>query len=222
MSEKVYSVYIHTNLTNQKRYVGITRRKPELRWGKNGSNYQYSSNPHFYNAIQKYGWGGFSHEVIMTGLTQEEAEAQEIALIALHKSNQSQCGYNIENGGNSTGKMSQSTKQKISKANTGKKRTAEARKKMSDVAKLSSKERSKRFTEQRLGVPSWNAGLTLSEEQKDLMKANTYHQVRCVETGTIYKSIAFAARELGLKASNISNVCIGNRKTTGGYHFEYI
>lgn len=56
-----YSVYIHQNLTNGKRYVGITCKKPERRWGYQGAGYK--SQTYFWKAIQKYGWDNFDHEV---------------------------------------------------------------------------------------------------------------------------------------------------------------
>ena len=45
-----YSVYIHINKVNGKKYVGVTRGKPENRWRK-GNGYKY--NTHFFSAIQK-------------------------------------------------------------------------------------------------------------------------------------------------------------------------
>ena len=45
--------------------------------------------------------------------------------------------------------------------------------------------------------------------------------VRCVETGEVFKSMKIAAKEMNVNASGISKVCCGERKTTGGYHFEY-
>ena len=47
-----YKVYIHTNKTNNKKYIGTTRQKVTDRW-KSGQGYIY--NIHFYRAIQKYG-----------------------------------------------------------------------------------------------------------------------------------------------------------------------
>ena len=46
-----YSVYVHENLINGKKYIGITSQKPSYRWGKNGSNYKFQSK--FFNAIKK-------------------------------------------------------------------------------------------------------------------------------------------------------------------------
>ena len=46
--------------------------------------------------------------------------------------------------------------------------------------------------------------------------------VRCIELNTIYPSAAEAARCFDLNASNIGSVCLGKRKTTGGYHWEFV
>ena len=47
MSKEEYTVYIHTNKSNNKVYIGITKQTPERRWGKNGVNYK--STPYFSN-----------------------------------------------------------------------------------------------------------------------------------------------------------------------------
>ena len=46
--------------------------------------------------------------------------------------------------------------------------------------------------------------------------------VRCIETGTIYGSIAEAAEGVGAFASKITLVCQGKRATTGGFRWEYV
>lgn len=45
-------------------------------------------------------------------------------------------------------------------------------------------------------------------------------KVVCIETGYIYESIAEAKRITGI--GNICSVLKGNRKTAGGYHWEYV
>lgn len=47
--EKKWCIYIHRNKINNKAYIGITNKKPEYRWGKNGSGYK--NNKHFYRTI---------------------------------------------------------------------------------------------------------------------------------------------------------------------------
>ena len=54
---------------------------------------------YFGNAIKKYGWENFVGEILLDGLTYEEACQKEIELIAKYKSNNSQYGYNISSGG---------------------------------------------------------------------------------------------------------------------------
>lgn len=45
--------------------------------------------------------------------------------------------------------------------------------------------------------------------------------VICVDTGIKYPSIADASRHTGLSANLICQVCLGHRKTTKGFHWEY-
>ena len=82
---KTFYIYRHTNLINGKVYIGQTCQKPEYRWGKDGNGYKNS--PHFYSAIQQYGWNAFQHEILYSGLTQEEANKIETELILKYDSN---------------------------------------------------------------------------------------------------------------------------------------
>ena len=92
MEEKKFKVYVHTNKVNDKRYVGITGRDPEKRWA-NGLG--YASNYHFSNAIKKYGWDNFQHEILFEFDTVEEALKKETELILEWKTNTPELGYNI-------------------------------------------------------------------------------------------------------------------------------
>lgn len=90
-----YSVYMHTSPSG-KRYIGITKQKPEQRWGK-GRNYK--SNSYFTSAINKYGWNNFKHEILFEVESLAEAKELEIQLIAHYKSDERKYGYNISKGG---------------------------------------------------------------------------------------------------------------------------
>lgn len=93
--ERKYTVYKHTNKANGKVYIGITKQEVERRW-QNGHGY---AGTYFGNAIEKYGWDGFEHEVWFSGLTKEMACSMEQAMIAAHHSNEREHGYNVSIGG---------------------------------------------------------------------------------------------------------------------------
>lgn len=117
---KKYKVYKHTNIINGKVYIGITSYKyVKTRWD-NGKGYSQQSL--FWNAIKKYGWENFKHEILFTDLTKEEACQKEIELIAFYKSNQREFGYNLSSGGeiNSGYKLTDETKLKLSDSHKGK------------------------------------------------------------------------------------------------------
>lgn len=107
---------MHTNKNNNKKYIGITRNSPKRRWS-NGNGYK---SEYFCNAIKKYGWDNFKHEIIFCNLTKEQAECLEIEMIKYHRTTDRNYGYNIQNGGNTKGSHSDETKQKISKIHKGK------------------------------------------------------------------------------------------------------
>ena len=90
----MYTVYLHVNKINNKKYFGQTCQNPIYRWG-HGSTYRNSK--HLYRAIQKYGWENFNHFIIADKLTKEEADSLEVKLIQAYDTIRS--GYNICQGG---------------------------------------------------------------------------------------------------------------------------
>ena len=109
-----YKLYIH-KFPNGKVYVGITSQDVDERW-RHGEGYK---NQLVYRAILKYGWDAISHQVLLSGMTKEEAELKEMEFISAFKSNNPEYGYNVANGGNCYGTHSEETKRKIAEANTG-------------------------------------------------------------------------------------------------------
>lgn len=96
LNDKSYTVYIHKNKINGKRYIGITSQTVNNRW-RNGKGYERQT--YFYNAIQKYGWDNFYHYIIITDITKEKASNLEIKLIKYYNSQNPKYGYNIAKGG---------------------------------------------------------------------------------------------------------------------------
>ena len=108
-----YIVYKHT-APNNKVYIGITGFDPEYRWLNNGRGYKNQTT--FFNAIIKYGWINFKHEILFEGLTEEEALNKEEDLIQQYKSYDRRYGYNVSlrgaKYGNTTNKETNYEKRK--------------------------------------------------------------------------------------------------------------
>ena len=84
---------MHTNLTNNKKYVGITKVSETTRWN-NGNGYK--DNEKFYSDIKKYGWeNGFLHEIIKENLSYKDA--RELERYYIEKYNSVSNGYNKVN-----------------------------------------------------------------------------------------------------------------------------
>ena len=111
-----FSVYIHINKLNNKLYVGITKRQVEKRWN-NGEGYVGSER--FYNAIKKYGWENFDHEIFASNLNEDEAKNMENFLISKLNLQNNKYGYNIAPGGTDCS-LAEETKIKIGNALRGK------------------------------------------------------------------------------------------------------
>ena len=220
MDDKKYCVYKHTSPSG-KVYIGRTCLPLHWRSKYNGSGYK--GNTSFYNAIQKYGWENFEHEIIKDNMDIDEANEFEIEMIKKYKSNQKEFGYNLQAGGENGSpveetrkrmsewqigkKLSEETKQKISKAHIGQKDSDETRKKKSEShkGKTIPKEVVKKMNE---------------TYKKHLV--NNKKPVICIETNECYESIAEAARKTNICGTLIGGCCNGKFKTAGGYHWKHL
>ena len=209
-----YTVYKHTSPSG-KVYIGITKRRPAKRFDR-GRGYEHC--PKMKAAIKKYGWDSFTHEILAEGLTQLEAEIEEVTYIGAYHSNVSQYGYNVTSGGEHAGEVSEEGRQRLREAMLGdrnpnrrfgspmlgKTHTPEAKAKMSAAA-------AKRHT-------------PCSEEKRIALRAGHSFEMKpviCVETNKTFAGIHEAAEITNLSATKICAVCKGRRKTTGGYHWRY-
>lgn len=170
MEEKKWCVYMHTNKINGKKYIGITSLKPVERWGTKGQKYKTS---HFYNAIKKYGWDNFTHEILFTELEEQEAKDTEIRLISKYKTKNSEYGYNLTDGGDGVRGYcaSEEHRKKISERQKGKTPWNKGKKynlfANSEIQKI--KWQNKDY---RQNMVDKNTGKILSEETKDKISKN--------------------------------------------------
>lgn len=98
-------------------YIGITKNV-NIRWSNSGYRY-LTYNSIFGKAILKYGWDNIKHEVLFTKLSKDRACKLEIELIRHYKN--LGISYNITDGGEGTTgrKVSNITKDKMSKSAHG-------------------------------------------------------------------------------------------------------
>lgn len=217
----MYIAYQHKNKINGKVYIGITMQDPERRW-RHGEGYK--SSPHFYAAIQKYGWDNFEHNILFENLTKEEACQKEQELITEFNSMNRKYGYNSTSGGD-VFTMNDETKQKISQAMMGNKNglghpCSEEKKK-----KISEAQKGKKLTEehkQKLSEAAKKRHTPCSEKAKEnIRKASHKKPVYCEELNQVFESVQECSRQLGIPATNISKLCNGRGKTLKGYHLKY-
>ena len=207
-----YTVYIHTNIINNKKYVGLTRQTVEQRW-QNGQGYKYCTL--FNNAIKKYGWQNFSHEIVATGLSEEEACELERELIRDLHTCDKEYGYNIFEGGN-TAHQTEDTKRRISEAQLGIPKPDDV------VLKM---RRAQASEETKTKISAALKGRKLSEETKAKMRNRTrvpHKKILCVETGVEYSTFAEAACQTGACASVIRRCCNGRGRSSGGLTWQYV
>ena len=218
----MYTVYQHKNKINGKIYIGITSQKPEQRWGSQGCNYK--SSPHFYSAIQKYGWDNFEHNILFTDLTKEQACLKEQELIKEYNSMNREFGYNSTSGGDIF-TMNEETKQKISQAMIGNQNGLGHSCSEEKKEKISNAQKGRKFTEehkQKLSEAAKNRHVPCSEEKKQILKEKSHKKsVYCEELDKIFESVQECSRQLGIPATNISKLCNGRGKTLKGYHLRY-
>ena len=214
-----YCVYKHTSPSG-KVYIGVTKQRPEKRWC-NGIGYK--QNKYFFKAICKYGWRNFQHEIIVSGLSYEDAANMEISLISSHNAVDKDFGYNIEHGGNMCGTHSEETKRKISIANMRTKSSPEARAAM--ALRSTGKKHSER-TKLLIGEKSKAKPMTESWRQhlKDCNKKKSRAVEQIDLNGNVvarFSSQTEAAKSVNGFAQNIWRACNGIKPTCRGYGWRY-
>lgn len=211
-----YIVYIHTNTQNNKKYIGITSRKPEIRWGHEGNG--YALQPKFFNAIKKYGWDNFTHEIICKNLNQQEAKELETYYIDLYNSIEN--GYNIlREGIDSYPRFkpvycvtTQTKYPSIKEA---------ALKNDCLPTQIIENCKGKRGPVKGLQWTYWDLELNQPKDYTLFVpkeKANA-QAIYCIELKTIYPTINKASQILSIDKRSLQKALKGERNGAGGFHF---
>ncbi|MBQ9480002.1 MAG: GIY-YIG nuclease family protein [Selenomonadaceae bacterium] len=249
--DKSMVVYLLTDTTNGKQYVGQTTKTLRERIKRHKHSDLLVD-----RKINAHGWENCKIEILEECETYDELNRLEqewiAALDTLHPN-----GYNLTEGGmgGPGHKLSEEAKQRISQkkkgckysaavckkisaavtenmknpelrrrlseANKGKTHTEESRKKMSNTRKGR-----KRDEETKAKIGASNKGAHHSEETRRKMseehkKHHGPRKVLCVETGVVYDAIIDAARAYDIPQNCIVNVCRGRLMTAAKCHWIY-
>lgn len=235
----MYTVYMHQNKENGKRYFGITSRDVNDRW-HNGLG--YSDGLPIGRAIKKYGWDNFDHVIVAEGLSEEEAKQMEIELIAKYKTQNDRFGYNICAGGDGVKGWhpSEETRRKISEAqkgrfgslnpNYGHRWTNEMRQAASERMRANfTEEKKARLSElakKRTGALNPFYGKRHSDETRAKISQCRKKRVEMFDQSMtslkIFPSVKSAAEEIGVSTTAISDCCRGKTRSSGGYIWKYV
>ena len=208
-----YTVYLHRNLKNQKVYIGQTSQSVQKRWN-NGKG--YVSSPHFYAAIQKYGWDNFEHIILKEKLTAEEADYQEKYYINLYQSQQPEKGYNILSGGNE--KLKEYWSDENNRKNQSLKRKQYFKNHPEEIKEIVDRLNTFEINEKHRLFMKNNYNTSSLKQINEKRKI----QVLCIETGKVFNSLIEASKFYNISVGNISSVLSGKRKTAGGYHWKRV
>lgn len=141
-----FLIYMHTSPSG-KSYIGQTNNLHSRNLG-----HQHKTGCRaFKNAIDKYGWENFKHEVLAEELTIDEANRLEIQYIR-EWNTMSPNGYNLRGGGDSGGAHSDETKERLRAAKIGTTHTPETRAKISTISKNQPPETREKQRAARLGL----------------------------------------------------------------------
>lgn len=226
-----YKVYKHTNLTNNKIYIGITQQNVEKRWQK---GYGYKEQVYFYSAIKKHGWDNFKHEILFDNLTEKEAMEKEIELINKYKSNDRKYGYNLSKGGET---YKENFKKRYGKevANSRRIRVLNANTKefiaiyeSQNLAATILGIKRKGINKNCRGISKTYKGYIFEYDDCDFVKPKKYEQgkhpnhkktkVKCIDDNKIFNSLKEAGEYYGIRANNIAScLCEKSKaKSAGG------
>ena len=194
---RCYRIYKLT-LPNGKIYIGMTKRTVKQRLYD-----AYHHNQVLRSDILKFGKKNIKSEIILDGLTIEEADEAEIRYISLYDSTNPNIGYNISHGG--------------LRAWVGLKHSEESRKKMSISGKG-----------KHSGIHNANFGKTRTDCEKEInRKAHQrfmYPVHQFDKQGnyiTTFESVSAAARSVNTSTRNIRMCLTGTSNTACGYKWKY-
>jgi len=159
------TVYVITNRTNGKQYIGVTCRGVHRRWLAHLCSARKGVKTAFYNAIRKYGADMFVVEELACVLRRDDTAEIESLLIKQFNT-KAPYGYNLTDGGDGVRGLPSDIVELIATKNRGRKQSDEAKRRIGEASKghpVSAETRCK--------IGSSHRGKVLTEEHKAKLAA---------------------------------------------------
>lgn len=225
----ISGIYCIENIKNNKKYIGQSKNIND-RWckHKNELNHGTHDNDYLQKSWNKYGEENFKFYVLEE-CPVEELNDRERHYIDFYNTLNREYGYNLKSGGQDKNSLSEEIRNRISESNKKaylksslrELRSVDALNQWSNpeikakilgenngmYGKHHSEETRKKMSEMKKGKPSPKRNMT---------------PVLCIELGKIFDCAATAGKEFNVQGGSILEVCKGNRKTCGGYHWEFL
>lgn len=180
-------IYKITHNESGKVYIGKATNA-HARWVEHErTSKKNTKQTHLYKAIRKYGWDSFQKEVIDVATTKDELNKKEMYWISYYDSCNHEKGYNETlggDGGDTFSNLSEERKEMMRQKNkiksTGRKKSEEERKRMSEIRRgkphpVDPEKQKKRIEAVRaatIGRVSPNKGKVLTDGTKQKIKEN--------------------------------------------------
>jgi len=199
----IYTIYKATNIKNGKCYIGFDSNWPKRKNDHIREANRNKSNFIIHKALRKYGIDCFSWDIIYQSLDRNHClNVMENYFIQIYDSYNN--GYNMTLGGDGTLgiKVSQKTRNKLRKANTGRIVTEQTKQKISNTIK--------------------NHIVTEQTRQK-IAEGHAKEFIITEPTGKIIKvkNLNKYCRENNLNLGNLHGVALGKRNHHKGYKCRY-
>lgn len=227
--QKYGIIYKITNKINNKVYIGQTIKKYGFKQRYSYNLAKNTKNLHLKSSIEKYGIENFEIiEEFDIAYSKEELDNKEKYWISYYKSNNTDYGYNLQDGG-SNGKPTQEVRDKMSKNNPkyllGKHLSKETREKISNSLKGRNttimteeikQKISKTLTGRKLPMEVRNKIKKSKENINQFGKYNPHAKaVKCITTGKEFDTLKEASEFYNTFSSLIRKSCNNNYYSAG-------
>lgn len=159
-------IYSATNTINGRIYIGKTIRSMTTRRTWHCNTALRGEGFRFHNALRRYGIEAFEWNILFTSDNYEELNATEKRFIS-EMQTRSPNGYNLTDGGDGLSGMADESKAKVIAFHTGRKRSDETKRRISESAKGKQKRLGAVLSEEtKLKISRSNSGFKHTDESK--------------------------------------------------------